>query len=460
MANPNRLYSTLLVVIIGGLFLMLPVTAHLVSSNPTPTIEPLALVKGWGQSADNEMPYLFAADATGYDYGDPSGPEQAHLEAINLARRDPNAEAARLGIALQEGVPPGDISGNPSQPLTSNAKLLAAARKHSNDMLERNYFAHQNPDGLWPDDRVTAEGYVWRGVGENIAFSASTGPLVEIDTILFLHDLLFIDEGYPDRGHRVNILKGDFREVGVGAAFGPFLSQGTNWPNAYMITTNFGTDRVDTPFVLGVVYDDRNGDGFYTSGEGLAGVVIRLVGAGLQTTTASAGGYGIPIGAGNYTVEAQLNDGRMATENVNVANDNKKVDFRLSDFTVAKITDPQPSITANGSTGTLNVTSSQTVAIAIGMVVGSQAFSSGDYWILHALNSQVQYLSAATLAFVNGFQPTVQAPLLAFGPLVVSNQALPAGDHIFCLAFDGVANRSLDTDPLFFSCVNVKVNGS
>jgi uncharacterized protein YkwD len=462
MTNPTRLYSTLFVVIIGGLLLMLPVTAHILTSTTKAPVEPLALVKGWAQSADNESPYLFAADATGYDYGDPSVAEQVHLEEINLARKDPQAEAARHGIELQEGVETGKISGNPSQPLTHNAKLAEAAIKHSMHMINDNFFAHQTPQGVTPVNRIDAEGYIWQTVGENLAWRGSTAPLAEIPTVIQQHADLFIDLDVPGRGHRVNILEDSFREVGVGVAFGAFVSpfDGINYTNSYLLTTNFGTARDDQAFILGVVFDDQNADGAYSAGEGLAGVVIRVVGAGLQTTTATAGGYGIPVGAGNFTIEAKLTDGRVASQNVTLADKNKKIDFMLGDFVGAANTDPQPSITANGTTGTLNVTSQQAVAIAIGMAKGSQEFANGDYWILRAVNGDVQYLNVATLVFVSGFQPTVQAPLLAFNPLVVSNQTLPAGSHIYCFAFDGVANGSLDTDQVFFSCVNVIVSGA
>ncbi len=57
------------------------------------------------------------ADVT-YSYGDPTAASQAHLEKINRARANPQAEAGRLGIDLMEGVPSGVISGLPVPPLT------------------------------------------------------------------------------------------------------------------------------------------------------------------------------------------------------------------------------------------------------------------------------------------------------------------------------------------------------
>ena len=55
--------------------------------------------------------------------------EQYMLELINRARADPLAEAARLGVGLNEGLPPGRISPDAKQPLAANDMLNAAAAR-------------------------------------------------------------------------------------------------------------------------------------------------------------------------------------------------------------------------------------------------------------------------------------------------------------------------------------------
>lgn len=50
-----------------------------------------------------------------------------------------------------------------------NDKLFVASASHSNDMVQRNYFNHNNPDGVSPSQRVTAAGYQFGITGENIA---------------------------------------------------------------------------------------------------------------------------------------------------------------------------------------------------------------------------------------------------------------------------------------------------
>src|ERR1700709_40971 len=85
--------------------------------------------------------------------------EQMILELVNRARLDPAAEAARYGIALNEGVPADDtISTASKQPLAMNETLLGTARAHSQDMIDRDYFAHDTPENEDQFQRMHNEG--------------------------------------------------------------------------------------------------------------------------------------------------------------------------------------------------------------------------------------------------------------------------------------------------------------
>ncbi|MEV0523807.1 sigma-70 family RNA polymerase sigma factor [Streptomyces sp. NPDC050439] len=103
-------------------------------------------------------------------------------------------------------------------PLTLNSKLDDAAQGHSDDMAERDFFDHTNPDGKDPGDRVTAAGYKWTTYGENIAAGQRTPAAV-------------MDSWMNSSGHRANILNCSFKEIGVGYRQG---SGGPWW------TQNFG----------------------------------------------------------------------------------------------------------------------------------------------------------------------------------------------------------------------------
>lgn len=109
-------------------------------------------------------------------------------------------------------------------PLALNAKLNAASDKHALDMATYNYFSHTGRDGSQPWDRMTREGYLWRTAGENIAAGYTTTRSV-------------VDGWLRSPGHCANIMNPNFKEVGVGYAYGASSTYKHYWVN------NFGTQR-------------------------------------------------------------------------------------------------------------------------------------------------------------------------------------------------------------------------
>ncbi|MDP6944471.1 MAG: CAP domain-containing protein, partial [Myxococcota bacterium] len=106
--------------------------------------------------------------------------------------------------------------------LEMNEYLHEAARLHSLDMVERNFFEHDNLDGLDPFDRMANAGYEgpdpW---GENIQAGSSTGA----DAVASL---------MTSPGHCRNIMDPEYEVIGLGYAFGPDADYGHYW------TQNFG----------------------------------------------------------------------------------------------------------------------------------------------------------------------------------------------------------------------------
>lgn len=117
-----------------------------------------------------------------YSIGDPTDYEQLYVELINRARENPNAEAQQLKNTTDPSILSAysyfgvDLNLMISQfatlsvapPLSINAKLLAASRTHSQDMLANAYQGHTGTDGSQPSDRITAQGYNWNMIGENV----------------------------------------------------------------------------------------------------------------------------------------------------------------------------------------------------------------------------------------------------------------------------------------------------
>ena len=262
-------------------------------------------------------------------YGDPTPEEQAHLEAINRARANPPAEAARLNIDLNEGLPEGTISPDPVPPVSFNEVLARAARAHSRDMIDNQYFAHEGSDGSTPAERCLAEGYAG-DTGENIAARFSSQPLDPFETSRIMHDDLFIDYNYPGRGHRLNILFGSYKEIGIGLYMESLDSQ---YAYGGVVTCNFGVPANDTGSVLGVVYEDVKGNQTYDLDEGIANVLVEDLDSDAKVYTASAGGYSMPLANGEHTIRVTMSDGRVLQRDVAMAGENVKLDFRVDMFT-------------------------------------------------------------------------------------------------------------------------------
>jgi uncharacterized protein YkwD len=118
------------------------------------------------------------------------------------------------------------MSGLPS--FCVDAKLTAAARAHSDDMMARSYFSHSSPDGTAFGARVTGFGYApVRILAENIAWGTESLGSAEHTFQNWLNSA----------GHRANIQNALLREIGIGVSTGTFQ----RLPGARVYTVDFGT---------------------------------------------------------------------------------------------------------------------------------------------------------------------------------------------------------------------------
>lgn len=101
-------------------------------------------------------------------------------------------------------------------PLRSDSALSKAARGHSVDMAERDYFDHNSPDGTTPWKRMLNAGYE-QPAAENIAKGQADAASV-------------VAAWMDSSGHRENILNCSYEAIGVGVE----LDEGPYW------TQNFG----------------------------------------------------------------------------------------------------------------------------------------------------------------------------------------------------------------------------
>ena len=93
--------------------------------------------------------------------------------------------------------------------LAETAELSAVARRHSEDMLRRNFVAHVNPDGDDVAVRVERAGFRnYFKVGENIHMSRNAK-----DPVVFA-----VEQWMGSTGHRNTMLDASYTRTGVGVA--------------------------------------------------------------------------------------------------------------------------------------------------------------------------------------------------------------------------------------------------
>jgi len=146
--------------------------------------------------------------------------------ATMLAACPPNGPSGGEGEGEGEGDPNGEVSqlildaemdafdllndertSRGIDALTMDPALREVARAHSEDMVDRGFFAHTNPDGDDPFERMANAGITYSTAGENIAFNTFSDPVVTA-----------VNGWMNSEGHRNNILNANFTLTGMGVA--------------------------------------------------------------------------------------------------------------------------------------------------------------------------------------------------------------------------------------------------
>jgi uncharacterized protein YkwD len=275
--------------------------------------------------------------------GGPSAQEQYMLELINLARTNPSQVADRISSSLDANdratikAYGTDLntelssirSSTPVQPLAWNSTLARTAAGQSQFQADSGVQTHSGPNGASLEQRLDSAGYTDRSAdGENAYAYANS---VDHAMKAFL-----VDWGVESRGHRGNLLQPNtpaehtYDEVGIGIVG---TSPGSK-VGPFVMTQDFGRKQDAQAELVGVVFDDQDGNHFYTPGEGRGGVTIEVDDASGQkvagTTTWDSGGYQIPLAPGSYEVSAVVNDQVVRSQGVTIGSDNVKVDYDLS----------------------------------------------------------------------------------------------------------------------------------
>jgi len=98
-----------------------------------------------------------------------------------------------------------DRAANGLPALKWNTSLTRLAENYAQDMINRGYFSHYNPEGQSPFDRMKAAGISYSTAGENLAINTSVRGA----------ETAFMNSS----GHRANILNPNYTEVGIGVRY-------------------------------------------------------------------------------------------------------------------------------------------------------------------------------------------------------------------------------------------------
>lgn len=116
--------------------------------------------------------------------------------------------------------------------LVESNRLDASALVKASDILRRQYFEHVAPDGTTVSKLVGDQGYEYIKIGENLALGD------------FSSDADVVTAWMNSPGHRANILDSQFKEMGVGIAYGTYKGRAV-----YVAVQHFGRPQASCPKV-------------------------------------------------------------------------------------------------------------------------------------------------------------------------------------------------------------------
>lgn len=278
----------------------------------------------------------FPAPAEAWSHGDPTPLEQELLERVQRARANPTGEvdllltvpgvqSAMAQFNVDEQKLRDDFNSySPVPPLSFDAHLMESSKFHSDDMVTNEFQEHDGSAGETFDQRITNAGYDWGFVSENIFAYA--------ESVDYCHAGFMVDWGNAEPGHREAILDidGKKRDIGIsiievpkGSKVGPLV-----------VTQDFAAPLMTKPgaevYIVGVAYQDADGDGEYDPGEGIEGLKVISEQGSYHAVTSKSGGFSVPMSAKAGLVKVQIQDATTFVKDqkeVTLDGENVKLDF-------------------------------------------------------------------------------------------------------------------------------------
>lgn len=133
-------------------------------------------------------------------------------------------------------------------PLRENEKLNKVAELRAKDMLEKEYFSHQNPEGKSPWDWFLEAGYNYKYAGENLAIGFSNSEQVYYAWI-------------NSPSHKENILNPNYKEMGTA------ILRGFGKNKAVIVVQVFGSFLTDSNINVGQTINTYGPEEEFTENE-------------------------------------------------------------------------------------------------------------------------------------------------------------------------------------------------
>lgn len=264
------------------------------------------------------------------------------LELLNRARANPPAEGDRLFTygapqsVLGDGAEPWTRASTRTilqrslarAPLAFNGPLLALVRQRGVDMVSLDYYSHLDPrygnnpalnvlvaqqrplhpelsDGNSGEDIDRGDA---SALENHIAFTIDYGNAISIYGgghygTRMTPAPLTANDPQPTREYAASLFCGPWQP---GRQFEPYRFVESVWIYDYFGQTPAITARYNRAIICGVVYSDSDGDGFYSPGEGVGGVIIRPNAGTYYAVSSKSGAYAIPLEALPATSTVQL----------------------------------------------------------------------------------------------------------------------------------------------------------
>jgi len=120
---------------------------------------------------------------------------------------------------------------------------------------------------------------------------------------------------------------------------------------------------------------------------------------------------------------------------------------------------PYPNIVANNSSGSITVSTADSVSITVSLTRGRYGGQNADWWVAESTPSGTfNYYNLSAGSMVSGLLPTHQGPLFSLGTTQLLNSSdLAVGTHTFYFGVDLKMNGSLDMDSIYYDWVSVNV---